>query len=249
MTRRSGPPGPLPAPHRDWAYFLDIDGTLVDFADSPTTVRLDVGVRKLLATFYKRTGGALALISGRSLTDIDRLFPGIRLPAAGQHGIERRNATGRVQHHRFPLERLRLARAQLAAAVASRPGLNLEDKGRSLALHYRNVPRYASYAHRVAREAMRRIGTAYTLLTGKRVVEIRPAGKDKGIAVLEFMRERPFRGRTPVFLGDDVTDEDGFATVNRLGGYTIKVGPGRTLARWRLRDVAAAKTWLRSISR
>jgi len=254
VTQRPGPPGPpsspgpLPAPHREWAYFLDIDGTLVDFTESPATLRLDAEVLQLMATLYELTGGALALISGRSLADIDRLLAGIRLPAAGQHGIERRSAAGRLRHPRVPVEPLRLGRALLEAAAAVRPGLNVEDKGLSLALHYRRAPRFAGYAHRVARAVMRQIGAPYTLLSGKWVVEIRPVGQDKGIAVLEFMRELPFRGRTPVFLGDDGTDEDGFATVNRLRGYSIKVGPGRTRARWRLRDVAAAKTWLRSIS-
>lgn len=249
MTGHPRPRGSLPSPRRDWAYFLDIDGTLVDFTDSPASMRLDVRLRRLIAKVSERTNGALALISGRSVADIDRLFPGTQLPVAGQHGIERRSVTGRVHYRRVALARLRSARTLLAAAAATKPGLLVEDKGLSLALHYRRAPRLAGYAHRVAREAMRRLGTAYTLLAGKRVVEIRPVGKDKGIAVQEFMREAPFRRRTPVFLGDDVTDEDAFVTVNRLGGYSIKVGPGHTRAGWRLRDVAAAKAWLRSISR
>ncbi len=94
------------------------------------------------------------------------------------------------------------------------------------------------------RSLLPRVGAQYCILTGKRIVEIKPAGKDKGVAVLEFMREAPFKGRTPVFVGDDVTDEYGFATVNRLRGLSVKVGPERTAARWRLRDVAAVRAWL-----
>jgi trehalose 6-phosphate phosphatase len=89
-----------------------------------------------------------------------------------------------------------------------------------------------------------RVGAQYCILTGKRIVEMKPAGKDKGVAVLEFMQEAPFKGRTPVFVGDDVTDEYGFATVNRLHGHSVKVGPGPTAAHWRLRDVRAVQEWL-----
>ena len=111
----------------------------------------------------------------------------------------------------------------------------------------RLAPRLASFAHRVARSLLPRLGRHYGIQTGKRVIEMKPAGKDKGVAVREFMREAPFRGRTAVFVGDDATDEYGFAIVNRLHGHSIKVGSGQTAARWRLRDVKAVQAWLRSI--
>src|SRR2546426_4251134 len=114
----------------------------------------------------------------------------------------------------------------------------------SLALHYRRAPRLGGYAHRLMRSLAARIGSQYCVQTGKRIVEMKPAGKDKGVAVLEFMQEEPFRGRTPVFIGDDTTDEYGFATVNRLHGHSVKVGAGRTVAHWRLRDVDAGRAWL-----
>jgi trehalose 6-phosphate phosphatase len=235
---------PLPAPQLDWAYFFDIDGTLVDIADSPVRARVDPAFRQLIEDLYRSGGGAVALISGRSIADTDRLFDGLRLPAAGQHGVERRDAAGRTSRHAFPAAELDWARRRIADAIARRPALLLEDKGLSLALHYRRVPRLAGYAHRLIRSLVARLGAEYCVQAGKRVVEMKPAGRDKGVAVLEFMQEEPFRGRTPVFVGDDVTDEYGFATVNRLHGHSVKVGPGATVARWRLRDVAAVRAWL-----
>ena len=235
---------PLPLPGTDWAYFFDIDGTLIDFTASPDTVLPDRDIRQMIEGLYRSAGGAVALISGRALADIDRLFPGTRLPAAGQHGIERRDATGRVSLHAFPSERLEAEHRRLAAAIARYPELMLEHKGLSLALHYRRAPRLGGFAHRLLRGLQSRIGEEYCLQAGKCVVEVKPAGRDKGVAVMEFMQEAPFRGRMPVFLGDDVTDEFGFATVNQLSGHSVKVGPGPTVARWRLRNVRAVRAWL-----
>jgi trehalose 6-phosphate phosphatase len=233
-----------PAPRAEWAYFLDIDGTLLDFADVPGGVAIDAELRGQIGALSRATAGAVALISGRSLADIDGLLNGFRLPAAGQHGTERRDAAGRVVHHAQSRDRLEWARARLTESVAGRPGLLVEDKGLSLAVHYRQAPRLAGYVHRLARSLAPRLGADFCIQAGKRIVEIKPAGKDKGVAVAEFMEEAPFRGRMPVFLGDDVSDEYGFAMVNRLGGHSIKVGPGPTRARWRLRDVAAVRAWL-----
>jgi trehalose 6-phosphate phosphatase len=237
------PRRPLPDAKRAW--FLDLDGTLVAIARSPGGVRVKAA-RHLMEDLHQSAGGAVAVITGRALADLDRLFPGISLAAAGQHGIERRRASGRVTVQGPPRRRLDQARHILAKAAAAHPRLLVEDKGLSLALHYRGAPRLAGLAHRVARRAAAQLGDRYCMQSGKRVIEIRPAGLDKGKAVLAFMRERPFRGRTPVFLGDDATDEYAFAVVNRLGGLSIKVGPGPTGARWRLSDVATVRRWLRS---
>ncbi len=190
------------------------------------------------------TGGALALISGRSIDDVDSIFGTPPLPVAGQHGLERRNAKGKISHHDATSEKLENARTHLRSIVTRHSGLLLEDKGMSLALHYRAMPALASFAHRMMRGVHATMGPEYAILTGKRIIEIKPSGKDKGEAVREFMEEPPFRGRIPVFIGDDVTDEHGFAVVNALGGHSIKVGPGRTGARWRLADVIAVRSWL-----
>lgn len=234
----------VPVPDSALAYFFDIDGTLVGIAESPGEVRVEPGLRRSIEALYQSTGGAVALITGRGISDVDRLFPGFRLPIAGQHGIERRNASGEISRHPFPSGRLDAVRRRLAEIVARHPGLVLEDKGLSLALHYRKAPKLAGYAHRVVRSLATGLGKSYCVQSGKRVAEIRPTGRDKGTAIREFMSELPFRGRKPLFLGDDATDEYGFAAVNRLGGQSIKVGPGRTRARWRLRDVGAVRSWL-----
>jgi trehalose 6-phosphate phosphatase len=185
-------------------------------------------------------------MSGRSLADIDRLFPHVRLPASGQHGAERRNAVGHAMRHHATQD-LAPIRERLARAIVDKPGLLLEDKGLSLALHYRRAPQLAEFVHRTVDALLPELGDDYGILRGKSVVELKPAGRDKGRALVEFMGEPPFAGRTPVFVGDDATDEFGFETVNRLGGLSIKVGPGDTLARWRLDNVIAVQQWLRSI--
>ncbi|MBI2317760.1 MAG: trehalose-phosphatase [Betaproteobacteria bacterium] len=234
----------MPPPERDWAYFFDLDGTLIDIAESPQGVHIDRDLRRLIEELYRSAGGAVALISGRSIADIDRLFPGVQLPAAGQHGVERRDIDGRVFRHAFPSAQLERLRERIAEAAAQHSGLLLEDKGLSLALHYRRRPRLGGFAHRLLRSLQAQLGPQFCLQSGKRVVEVKPAGADKGGAIREFMREPIFRGRTPVFVGDDTTDEYGFDMVNRLGGHSVKVGPGRTVARWRLPDVRAVRQWL-----
>jgi len=241
LSRRLPPP-----PNHEWAFFFDLDGTLIDFTDKPAAVRIGEELRVLLERLYRDTGGAVALISGRALTDIDRLLDGVRLPAAGQHGTERRDATGHVTHHDFPRERLDWAHARLAEQTAGRSGLVLEHKGLSLAVHYRRAPRLGGYVHRLIQSLAPSLGPEFRIQPGKRIVEVKPAGKDKGVALVEFMAEAPFRGRTAVFVGDDLTDEYGFEAVNRLGGHSIKVGAGRTAARWRLPHVRAVREWLAS---
>jgi trehalose 6-phosphate phosphatase len=132
----------------------------------------------------------------------------------------------------------------LAPVLARHPGLLLEDKGLTLALHYRRAPQLAAYAHRLMARLAAGAGAGLEVQRGKRVAEIKPAGVDKGTAIEEYLREAPFRGRRPVFIGDDLNDEHGFAEVNRLDGISIKVGGGRSIARYRLRDVAAVMRWL-----
>ena len=246
MSRHSPRP---PSPRREWAFFFDLDGTLIDFADTPAAVHVGEELRLLLEQLYRDTGGAVALMSGRAIAEIDRLFPHAQMPVAGQHGLERRGAEGRVVRHAVPTRRFERARVRMASAVHGKAGLLLENKGLSLALHYRRAPRLAAYAHRLVRSMLPIVGRQFCIQRGKYVVEMRPAGKDKGVGILEFMKEAPFRGRTAVFVGDDATDEFGFATVNRIGGHSIKVGAGRTAARWRLPGVSAVREWLAGVKR
>ncbi|HEX7282887.1 MAG TPA: trehalose-phosphatase [Vicinamibacterales bacterium] len=226
------------------AYFLDIDGTLVDFADSPGAVKLASTLPALVDALYESSGGAVALITGRSIADADRLFAKRRLPIAGQHGHERRSASGKVTWHQASPKALDPARHKLGVLVARHQQLLLEDKGLTLALHYRRAPNLASLAHRMMHAIQDSLGDQYCIHRGKCVVELAPAGRDKGRAIRAFMRESPFRGKPPVFIGDDVTDEHGFAMVNHLGGDSIKVGPGPTVAKWRLSSVSAVLAWL-----
>jgi trehalose 6-phosphate phosphatase len=242
--RTASRPSQLPAPLDSWAYFFDIDGTLVDIAPSPSEIVLEGILRGLILQIHDVTGGALALISGRSIADVDSIFGDTHLPVAGQHGLERRSRAGKITRHDIMSEKLDFARNRIAEAIARHPDLLLEDKGLSLALHYRASPSLASFAHRTMRAVAAATGAEFALQSGKRVVELKPSGKDKGEAVREFMQEEPFRGRTPVFVGDDVTDEYGFVVANALGGHSIKVGGGPTAARWRLADVRAVRSWL-----
>jgi trehalose 6-phosphate phosphatase len=238
---------PPPPPDRGWAFFLDIDGTLVDLAPSPDAVRVARETLALLRALHARTGGAVALITGRALRDIDGLFPDLPLAAAGQHGLERRDASGALTLAEMRSRDLTGARARLAALVAEHAALILEDKGLTLALHYRAAPQLVSVVRQTIHAAQAELGDDYAVLLGKDVLEIRPAGVDKGDAIVAFMTSPPFAGRIPVFIGDDVTDEDGFAAVNARDGYSIKVGEGATIARYRLRDRDAVAEWLGSL--
>ncbi|MEO8562242.1 MAG: trehalose-phosphatase [bacterium] len=234
----------MPAPDLTWAYFLDIDGTLIELASSPSAVRVEPETHDLLHGLHLATGGAVALISGRSLHDIDLLFPGGALPAAGQHGLERRNARGAVWRLHVPVDSLSFARARIAALASRHRALVIEDKGLSLALHFRAAPQLERLVHDEMRAIVMELGDGYVVQPGKLVVELRPAGPDKGDTIGTFMGEAPFRGRVPVFIGDDATDEHGFAVVNAMGGHSLKVGGGTTIARWRVPDVRAVEDWL-----
>ena len=242
-ARRTPPPL-----HEGCAVFLDIDGTLLELAPSPDTVQVSPALLALLQALRRGLGGAVALISGRSIGDVEALFPGMRMAIAGQHGCERRDAQGTLFLHASRTATLERLRALFTAFALRHDGLLLEDKGASLALHYRQAPQLAGHVHRTMRETVAATGTTgYRLQPGKRLLELRPDQRDKGSAIRDFMGEQPFRGRCPVFIGDDRGDEHGFAVVERLGGWSIKVGGGATRARYRLPDVAAVVAWLRAL--
>jgi trehalose 6-phosphate phosphatase len=226
------------------AFFLDIDGTLLEIEGHPDAVRIGRAELDLVSGLHRAAAGALALVSGRPLAGIDVLFHPLKLPIAGQHGAERRDARGKRHRHQFPVEALHRAAAPVRRFVARNEGLVFEDKGASVALHYRLAPQLEAAARAAVEDAIKSADGALELQLGKMVYELKPAGVDKGSAIEQFMNEKPFLGRVPVFLGDDVTDEFGFRVVNRLEGHSIKVGAGTTDARWRLTNPAAAKAWL-----
>ncbi len=242
--RRRGAPPPL---HADCALFLDIDGTLLELAPTPDGVHVDATMEKLLPALAARLDGALALITGRTMADADRLFRGMALPIAGQHGLERRAADGSTHFHQPSLAGLARLRRDLTEFAAQHDGLLLEDKGVTLALHYRRAPGLASHVHRTLRAHLAAAIASepgWCLQPGKSVVEVKPDGHDKGTAILEYMEEPPFAGRRPVFVGDDRTDEYGFAAVMDASGWAVKVGRGPTNAPYRLPNVAAVRRWL-----
>ena len=232
----------------DIALFLDVDGTLVEIANSPDAVRVPANLRNTLDLAAARVSGALALISGRKLGELDRLFAPSEFPAAGQHGFERRDYAGHISRPEIDMQRLVSARNVLVELVSRHPGLLLEDKGSGLALHYRNAPHLEAALRQLMDELLICVVPQFELKPGKYVLELTPAGYSKRTAIEAFMMEAPFAGRTPVFVGDDVTDEDGFTAVNALGGYSIRVASdqsARTAARFHFGSVSAVIAWLR----
>jgi trehalose 6-phosphate phosphatase len=237
----------IPAP-REIALFLDVDGTLLHIADTPDAVTVDRATVDLLERARRATGGATALITGRRIADIDRLFAPLAVPVAGQHGFERRDAAGALHQHARTIPQLGAARARLAAFAAEHPGVLVEDKVLTLAAHYRLAPGAGSALGALVERLAAESGGALAIQRGKMVFELRPAGKDKGTAIAEFLDEAPFRDRIPVFLGDDLTDEYGFSIVNGRGGVSVKVGDGPTEATARLPDVDAVRAWLERLA-
>jgi len=231
------------APHLDGrsALFLDFDGTLVDIATTPERVVVEPELVDTLGRVRDRLEGALALVSGRPIASIDRWIAPLVLPVAGIHGAERRRADGLIE--RLPLVPLD-AVADLAERLAAlHPGLRVERKGLSVALHYRQAPEFEATCLAAMSDAVTREPSLH-LLRGKKVVEVLPHGVSKGQAIEAFLRESPFAGRRPLFIGDDITDEDGFAVVQRAGGVSIKVGEGDSVAAYRLGSAAGVRRWL-----
>lgn len=234
----------LPPATEGHALFLDVDGTLLSIAEHPDAVQVSAELLTLLDTLNQRLCGAVALVSGRTIADLDGLFSPLRLTCAGVHGLERRGADGTV-HEVASAGHLDPLRAPLTDFVKAREGLLLEDKHQSLALHYRNAPQHEAEIKSLLADLMGTGTSALELKRGKMVVEVKPAGANKGTAIEAFMEEAPFVGRIPVFIGDDVTDEDGFSSVNQMGGLSIRVGFDETsAATFTLPDEDAVMAWL-----
>lgn len=237
------PPPPLTGAA---ALFLDLDGTLLDIAERPQDVVVAAGLREALARLHVRLGGALALVSGRPLAEIDQVSGRIDFAAAGLHGAQLRTPDGRVeQPAAAAAAALEPVRAALAQFVPSWPGVLVEDKHDALAVHYRQAPQAATAVQTLAERWARIAGSGFTLQHGLCVVELRPAGNDKGTAVARLMREGPFAGRVPWMIGDDLTDEHAFHRVNALDGVSVVVGARRpSAARHALADPVAVRRWL-----
>jgi trehalose 6-phosphate phosphatase len=240
----------LPGPPVELAFLLDIDGTILYIAATPAEVRVPNSLRETLARLDRLSGDALALVSGRSLQDIDRIFAPLRLAAIGGHGAELRPAK-----HEAPVVGRALPlpselRQELAGIAALGTGIIVEDKGYSLALHYRLAPNLEhAVENAVAAICAKAPAGTIDVLPGKAVIEIKRIGFEKGTAVRELMRHPPFAGRRPLFLGDDVTDASVFAILPEFNGTGFSVGrrfPGVAGCFAAPRDV---RKWLARISR
>jgi trehalose 6-phosphate phosphatase len=224
------------------SLFVDLDGTIAPLELTPQAVGPDRARRRLLDRLWARLDGRLAVVSGRTLADLDRVLEG-RIAAVGAvHGLVRRTANGQVLGAETS-GRMAEALKALNQIAEADPALLVEDKGVAAALHYRRRPQEEAACRDLAERLGARLGLA--VQAGDMVVEVREPGADKGGVVSAFMAEPPFAGHAPVFLGDDLTDEDGFRAARRLGGFGVVVGARRpTEANFALPDVAAARTWL-----
>jgi trehalose 6-phosphate phosphatase len=224
------------------ALFLDFDGTLVELAETPDAIEVSSDLQPLLERLARRLGGRLAIVSGRPIEDLERHLAISGIAVSGSHGVELRLA-GQALRAAEPPAGVAEARAAARRFAETAPGLLVEEKPAGVALHYRQAPdRAYSVGTFMAAVAER---TGLSLLHGKMVAELRPRGADKGAAIRAMMAEPPFAGARPVFVGDDITDEDGFQVASEMGGAGILVGPPRaTRAAWRLDDVPAVARWL-----
>jgi trehalose 6-phosphate phosphatase len=228
------------------ALFLDFDGTLVELAETPDAIQVSPALSPLIQRLAKRLDGRLAIISGRAIKDLERHFLCSGIAVSGSHGLELRLPDG--SHVPLGVSReLDHARDRTARYAASIPGLLVEEKPFSLALHYRKAPEREAEVHSFMMELAESSGLM--LQQGKMVVELRPIGADKGDALRALMAEPEFAGARPLFVGDDLTDEDAFRAAATLGGAGILVGAERdTAAEWRLEGVAAVAEWLEQIA-
>src|SRR5947209_8707076 len=208
------------APPDSSAYFFDVDGTLLELRRRPEEVVADEHLRGLLTRLQAAAGGAVALVSGRSITDLDRIFDPLTLPSAGLHGADIRFPDGSRRTARADL--MDEVRPLVAAFTASHDGIWLEDKGATLAVHFRERPELAGEV--LAFLSHFQQGRDLAVQEGKMVVELKSAAHDKGTAIKTLLAQKPFEGRRPVFVGDDLTDEHGFAEVQRAGGIAIRIG-------------------------
>ena len=237
------------APHAipHLAIFTDFDGTLVEIAETPDDIDVPVSLSHQLERAARELDSAFAVLTGREIADIDKFLSPLLLPIAGAHGTQRRRADGVVE----TVDPASILGAEEIASaiqplVIAHPGLLMEKKEGAVALHYRQAPELET-AVRIAMEEAVHSVPDFELVPGKMVLEARPRGVSKGDALRAFMREEPFIGRTPIFIGDDTTDEDAFIAAQELGGVGIKLGEGETAARMRIANVASVHALIQGL--
>jgi trehalose 6-phosphate phosphatase len=234
--------------HR-FAILLDVDGTILDIAPTPQEVHVPESLCETLLRIGRRLDGALALVSGRPLADLDHLFKPLRLPAIGGHGAEMRLASGgeAVASRAAPLDPR--FRQRLKAAATRHSGIIVEDKDYSVALHYRLAPKEGlALVHDVRRTCEEWGDPLIKLLSGKAVIEVKGTGFDKGTAVRELMNYAPFAGRVPIFVGDDITDEDAFRVVPEFKGLAMSVGRKFPGVNGLFQSASDVRQWLARLS-
>jgi trehalose 6-phosphate phosphatase len=241
---RMPPPATPPRPKCDWALFLDLDGTLLDIAPSPDRVRVPPDLVRDLAAASVALGGALAIVSGRMLKSVDALLTPLRLPGAGEHGaVIRRPDGGRDEIDvKVPDEWI----DALTKAAARRAGVLIERKSHGVVAHYRRAAHFEEFLGQLCRDLVSERESEFEVLRSKLAFEIRPRAVTKEHAVRTLMEHEPFRGRRPVVVGDDVTDEDGFRAAAAFGGEGLNVfarfaGRPSEVRRW-LKSVAAVQS-------
>jgi trehalose 6-phosphate phosphatase len=241
---RAGPSSKLPQPQTDWAWFFDLDGTLVDIASSPSAVAVPEGLVSTLIALRLASHGALAVLSGRPAQNVRSLLEPLRPAAAGLHGLEIVRPDGLRQSARKPLPPVGGLRKMLQDNVVSIPGVEFENKGAALAIHFRQASQSEGMIRDLVSAAVEK-NRGFEVMEGKMVLEVRPQGFHKGTALREFMAMEPFIGRVPVVIGDDQTDEDAFAEAQSMGGITVHVGPElHTAAQWTIESPVALRLWL-----
>jgi trehalose 6-phosphate phosphatase len=223
-----------PHANEECALFLDFDGTLVDIVERPDAVIVDPALPDILTRLRERLGGALAIISGRPISFLDGRFEPCLFDAAGLHGLEHRIAGRLSLCDPDDHPQLRDLVERLEEIVTIKPGVLVEDKGCSVAVHWRLAPQEKDFALATAHAAVEALGSEYRVQHGKSVAEIIPSAAGKGKVIERFLQQAPYRGRRPIFVGDDLTDENGFKTVNAHGGLSVRIGGGETIAHERL---------------
>lgn len=227
-----------------WALFLDVDGTLLDHADEPAGVVLASGLLATLKRLCTYTQGALALVSGRSIADLDKLFTPCTFAAAGQHGLEIRDTQGQIAFDEQARARNAVAVEALMRQTRKLVNITVEDKGLSVALHYRRAPYLRDRLLHLTRGLARTLGSDFRVIDGNMAFEIKSGPSDKGSAIRKLLNDPVFHTRTPIYVGDDTTDEDGFALVNAMNGLSVKVGLGPSIATQRAANPTEVRRWL-----
>ena len=240
----------LPRTRDGWAFFLDIDGTLLDIAPTPDAVVVPSDLPPLLASVCEGAGGALALLTGRDVLTVDALFAPHKFPVGAVHGAMIRDPSGAVTGGP-PHPGIAEVRRRLEPFVARNPAVLIEDKGNAIAVHFRASPELEPEAAAVVSAAVADVGPDLTVQPGKMVLEVRPAGFDKGKALRALLQDGAFRGRRPVAVGDDLTDESMFRAAIDEGGVALRVGPppaGGSAAEPAFARPADVRLWLAALA-